>query len=87
MNPKYGDADGEICPACRQLVGPEPGEIKFSMKDFGEYFENVGIDPNTLTYSEWRSFEEMFMSGIGWTEVVSIAVAEIKNERSAINAN
>ena len=81
MNPKYGDAPGEICPVCKQLVGPEPRQIRFSKDDFDPFFESEGIDPDTLTDSEWRAFENMFVEGTGWTEVAREAAWNINQER------
>lgn len=56
--------------------------ITFGPLDFDFYFEKEGIDPNTLTASEWRKFENMFMEGTGWAEVAREAAWNIKLDRS-----
>ena len=43
--------------------------IRFGPNDFDPFFETAGIEPNTLTATEWRQFENMFMEGIFWAEV------------------
>ncbi len=55
--------------------------ITFGPNDFDPYFEKEGIDPNTLTASEWRAFENMFIEGTGWTEVAAEAAWNIKTDR------
>ena len=55
--------------------------IVFTAEDFEPLFQSEGIDFLTLNESEWRSFENMFMEGTGWSEVASIAAWTIKLDR------
>lgn len=57
--------------------------ITFGPFDFDPLFEQEGIDPNTLTASEWKRFEDMFVEGTGWTEVAKEAAWNIKTDRLA----
>ena len=56
-------------------------QIRFTNEDFEAIFDREGIDFYSLTESEWRAFENMFVEGIGWTEVASTAAWTIKLDR------
>jgi len=58
-------------------------QIRFSNLDFEDIFKAEGIDFYSLSEDEWRSFENMFMEGIQWSEVASIAASTIKFHRDA----
>ena len=54
--------------------------------DFAEIFSDGGIDPETVTESEWHDFEQMFFSGIQWSEVAEVAVNTILFRREENDA-
>ncbi len=56
--------------------------IVFTFKDdFAELLTAEGVDPATVTDEEWRTFEKMFMDGIGWAEVAETAAWQIQFNR------
>jgi len=59
--------------------------ILFTAEDFEPLFESEGIDFLTLDESEWRSFENMFMDGTSWSDVVKDAAWTIKMDRDRTN--
>jgi len=60
-------------------------KILFTAEDFEPFFAAEGIDFLSLNEAEWRQFENMFMEGISWTEVVDAAVWTIKMDRDRTN--
>lgn len=73
-----------MCEACPEMINHNltVREIRFTRDDFEWYFENEGLDFDSLTDDEWRRFENMFMEGTGWDEVARIAASEIKIDRT-----
>jgi hypothetical protein len=56
--------------------------ILFTVEDFEPLFQAEGIDFLTLDEPEWRAFENMFMEGTGWSDVVKEAAWNIQQERA-----
>jgi hypothetical protein len=59
-------------------------QIRFVRDDFEPFFEAYDVKWDSLTDDEWRSFENMFMSGIQWSEVADIAASTVAYERKGI---
>lgn len=51
--------------------------IRFTEADFDGLFESYGIDPETITPSEWWKFQDMFIEGTSWFEVAKEAAYEL----------